>query len=121
MCACDWSWFGHDKTNLGEIVQDDGMHMVGIVVDSDDNNLFAAFDVISCVDIGNSIALDTVVMVYSARSESEAIWNSMHAVHILHSCATEPHATNDLHVMFKICFYFFFLYKIKFTRRYKDN
>lgn len=54
-------------------MQDDGMHMVGIVVDSDDNDLCAAFDVISCVDIGNSIAMGTVVMVNSARSGSEAI------------------------------------------------
>lgn len=62
--------FGHDKTNLGDIVQDDDMHMVGIVVDSDDNCFFAAFDVISYVDIGNNIATDIVVMVpsYSARS-----------------------------------------------------
>lgn len=60
---------GHDKTNLDDIVQDDGMHMVGIVVDnSDDNDLCAAFDEISCVDIGNSIAMDIVVMLPYARS-----------------------------------------------------
>lgn len=32
------------QTNLGDIVQDDGMHMVDIVVDNDSNSLlFAAF------------------------------------------------------------------------------
>lgn len=50
------------------------MHMVGIVVDSDDNDLCAsAFDGKSNADIDNSIVTDTGVMVasYNARSEAK--------------------------------------------------
>lgn len=64
------------KTNLGDIVQDDGMHMVDIVVDSDDNDLCAAFldgTKPSAFDIGNNIVTDTVVMVPSYNEHSEAI------------------------------------------------
>lgn len=63
------------KTNLGDIVQDDGMHMVDNVVDSDDSDLFAAFLVENqCVfDIDNNIVTDIVVMVPSYNAHSEAI------------------------------------------------
>lgn len=101
VCARVWSRFRHDKTNLGYIVRDDDMHMV----DNDDNNLFAAFDVISCVDIGDSIATDTVVKVCSARSE--AIWNNMHAVHSLHWLQPPPR-----HIWF-ILFCWAFFIKLK--------
>lgn len=62
-----------NQTNLGDIVQDDGMHMVGIVVGNDNNGLFAAFFywrvVNVAIDIGNGI----VVMVPSYNGHSGVV------------------------------------------------
>lgn len=86
--VCDDSWcalfLATITTNLGDIVQDGGMHMVGIVVESDDNDLFAAsFGEKSIADIDNST--DTVVTVPSYNARSEAKWNNTNtrAEHIL--------------------------------------
>lgn len=61
-----------NQTNLGDIVQDDGMHMVDIVVGNDNNGLFAAFfywRVNVAIDIGNGI----VVMVPSYNGHSGVV------------------------------------------------
>lgn len=66
-----------NQTNLGDIVQDDGMHMVDIVVDNDNNNLFAAFFygrvVYVAIDIDNNIVTDIVVMVPSYNGHSGVV------------------------------------------------
>lgn len=66
------------QTNLGDIVQDDdGMHMVDIVVDNDSNDLFAVsfcgrVNVVA-IDIGNGYVTDIVVMVPSYNGHSGVV------------------------------------------------
>lgn len=81
----------NNQTNLGDIVQDDGMHMVvDIVVDNDNNNLFVAAwffygKVNVAIAIDNGIVTDIVVMVPSYNGHSGVVWSNMHAMHILYT------------------------------------